>query len=78
MIRDLVLNDPVAHERWALVVDRVLKPSDAIQVKKIMDIKFAEAVLQSLQIWNSYGREHADLIPVLRQYGLNGLAGEFS
>ena len=72
-IRDLVLNDSVALGKWSLIVDHIVQsPADVLEVKDLLRWhKYGEAVLQSLRLCS------VDLVQILRQNGLNSLAGKY-
>ena len=76
-LRDLVIKDPIALERWWLVTDHIVtSPSDALRIKKLIkEGHYEEAVMQSLLVWNAAGDRRADLVKILRDKGLNLLAG---
>ena len=75
-LRDLIIKDTSALRNWSPIVDRIVKkPEDVLRIKALLDKeKYAEAVLQSLQEWYSYGQEREDLLPVFRNQGLQTLA----
>ena len=79
-LRDIVVQDPLALQKWGRVVDRIVtSPADALRIKLTLnDRSFEEAVLQSLQLFYSLGGSHSELAEVLRSetIGLNALAGK--
>ena len=79
-LRDIILQYSVAIDKWPRIVDSLIKATavDYIaRIKRLLnkDGDYAEAVLQTLTIWNKYGKEAADLLRVLREHGLNALEG---
>ena len=82
-LRDFVVKDSLALQKWGRVVDRIVtSPADALRIKRTLnslnDGSFEEAVLQSLRLFYSRGGSHAELADVLRSesIGLNALAGK--
>lgn len=52
-------------------------PSEVLRIKGLIRRgDYAEAVLNSLQVWNAGGKGRPDLLLVLRNLGLNVLARE--
>ena len=78
-LRDLVLNDTIAIEKWPQIIDHIVTPrDDEVRLKKLFyrDDNYGEAVLQSLRIWHGYGEERrSDLDRVLGDHELDLLAG---
>ena len=77
-LRDIILQDPVAIDKWPRIVNSLIEATaadDIARIKRLLnkDGDYAEAVLQTLTIWYGYGNEAADLLQVLRQHGLNAL-----
>jgi hypothetical protein len=79
-IRDLVVRDPVALDKWPTVVDHIVGlAADSSQIKKLFkDGEYHEAVLQSLYIWWQAGGARADLLKVLQEFGLNEISGKLT
>ena len=82
-LRDIVVQDTLAPQKWGRVVDRIVtSPADTHRIKRTMnsldDGSFEEAVLQSLRLFYSRGGSHGELADVLRSesIGLNALAGK--
>ena len=77
-VRDLIIADPVALQKWTMIVDHIVRrEDDKRRIKKLLsrDLEYGEAILDSLNIWNRYGAERANLMEVLHHQGLNKLAG---
>ena len=79
-IRDLVIQDAVALEKWSRVIDRIVDlPLDAHALKRRLDDRdpnYAEIVLRTLELWEARGTQRADLLKVLEMIGLNALMGK--
>ena len=79
-IRDLVVRDPVALDKWPTIIDHiVISAADKYKVKRGLrktDPDLEGVVLRSLQIWHGYGSDRADLVAVLWEHGLKALAGK--
>jgi hypothetical protein len=77
----LVLKDSVALKKWTQVVDQVITLAADVEGIKAklrgQDHNYAEAVLNTLEIWISLGDgSRADLLAALETCGLHALAGE--
>ena len=77
-VRDLIVADPVALQKWTMIVDHIVRrEDDKRRMKQLLskDREYGEAILESLNIWKGYGAERADLTEILHDHGLNNLAG---
>ena len=71
-IRDLVLDDPVALDRWPRIVERVSTYADERRLKDLLRRHdYGETVLQTLRLCRM------DLVQVFRDQELNSLAGKY-
>ena len=75
-LRDLVIKDTAAIQKWALVVDDILtNPVDKIHIKqKLAMLQTEEAILESLDKYQSKGG--TNLVETLKKWELNTLASE--
>ena len=82
-LRNMVVQDTLALQKWGQVVDRIVtSAADALRIKRTLnslnDGSFEEAVLQSLRLFYGRGGSRSELVDVLRSesIGLNALAGK--
>src|SRR5687768_1226520 len=75
----MVIQDPTALWNWSAVVDYIVAhPTDVLRIKKLLnECAFSEAVLVTLQRWESEGDEPKQLWEVFRRYGFNSLADKY-
>ena len=79
-IRDIIIGDPIALQRWSLIVNYVVdsKTEELRITKLITNGGYEEAVLQTLRCWySSLGAEGTlqAFVEVLRRRGLVTVAG---
>jgi aspartate carbamoyltransferase regulatory subunit len=75
-LRDIILKDAVALEKWSQVTDHIVKKeADKLKIKNMLrNYEYAEAILLSLQAWHSEG-QCKDLVHVLQTLEINSLSG---
>lgn len=79
-IRDIIIKDPIVLDRWPMIVDHIVSSElDKGRIKKAMrngGTEAGDAILDSLNIWKSDGKQISELIQVLIAHELNALAGK--
>ena len=77
-IRNLILQDPVALQKWTSIVDGTLPlPSeDKLKIRQLVSKgHYHEGVLRTLQLWLSSGHGFVDFQSTFRSHCLDNLAG---
>ena len=77
-MRGIMIKDPITLLKWHMIVDSIVKSEpDKLRIKTCLgEGRYEEAVLQTLNIWNSSQGELVELITVLQCLGLNSVAGK--